>query len=64
MSDLQGNREKVMCKELNDIFDSLSADHKNDLLVIAKSMKKIETLNSAFENVLNLAMKEVGIPTV
>lgn len=59
MPDLQGNREKVMCKELNEIYDSLSPDHKNELLLMAKTMKRVEGINKAFDNVLNLAKNEV-----
>lgn len=51
-----------MCKELNELYDSLSADHKNDLLVIAKSMKDIENVNKAFDNVLAISKARLGNP--
>ncbi len=51
-----------MCKELSEIYESLSADHKNDLMVIAKSMAKIEGLNHAVDHLLSISRKEAGNP--
>lgn len=44
-----------MCKELMEIYDTLSADHKNELMVVAKTMKNIEDQNQALKNLLAIS---------
>lgn len=44
-----------MCKELVEIYEVLSPEHKNSLLAIAKNMQKNEEHELALKNLLAIS---------